>query len=51
MRRVVLLFSFMSLMYPAYNQVNLVPNYSFEDSIKCINCYDEFNGYVADWFG
>jgi type IX secretion system substrate protein len=30
---------------------NLVPNYSFEDTIKCISTGGYFNGYVADWTG
>ena len=33
------------------NAQNLVPNWSFEDTIKCVNTEDEFNGYVADWKG
>jgi gliding motility-associated-like protein len=32
-------------------QQNLVPNYSFEQKIKCINDFDDFTGYVADWSG
>jgi gliding motility-associated-like protein len=32
-------------------QQNLVPNYSFEQKLKCVNTYDEFIGYVADWTG
>ncbi len=34
-----------------YAQINLVPNYSFEDSIKCPSWNDEFNGYIANWTG
>ena len=30
---------------------NLVPNYSFEQMIKCTTGDGEFNGYVADWVG
>ncbi len=32
-------------------QTNLVPNYSFEDTIQCIQFPDEFTGYVANWNG
>ena len=32
-------------------QTNLVPNYSFEDTLRCINNPDNFSGYVADWNG
>jgi len=30
---------------------NLVPNYSFEQIVKCTNGWGEFNGYVMDWTG
>ncbi len=30
---------------------NLVPNWSFEDTIKCPNNGDEFVGYAANWGG
>jgi gliding motility-associated-like protein len=30
-------------------QSNLVPNYSFEDSIKCDKDPNQFNGYIKDW--
>lgn len=35
----------------SYAQGNLVPNYSFEQKIQCINWGDELSGYVADWTG
>ena len=30
---------------------NLVPNYSFEDTIKCPDAYFYFQGYVSNWGG
>jgi len=30
---------------------NLVPNYSFEDTLKCATGYNDFAGYVANWTG
>jgi OOP family OmpA-OmpF porin len=30
---------------------NLVPNYSFEDTIQCISGANQFQGYVSDWVG
>jgi len=30
---------------------NLVPNYSFEDTIQCVQHLNQFTGYVADWIG
>jgi hypothetical protein len=30
---------------------NLVQNYSFEDTLKCITQGGQFNGYVANWTG
>ncbi|HTB05652.1 MAG TPA: T9SS type A sorting domain-containing protein [Bacteroidia bacterium] len=47
-----ILFVYISLLFSCsiYAQ-NLVPNYSFEDTLKCINGQQEFVGYVADWGG
>ncbi len=32
-----------------YGQINLVPNWSFEDTLKCVQGDNEFTYYVADW--
>lgn len=33
-----------------YAQQNIVPNFSFEDKLRCPG-QDDFNGFVADWTG
>src|SRR6185312_1133364 len=33
------------------NAQNLVPNYSFEDTLQCISGLEQFGGYVMDWTG
>ena len=47
----ILFFFFISLAFYAFSQPNLVPNYSFEQKIKCVNWGNEFTGYVAYWTG
>ena len=32
-------------------QQNLVPNYSFEQKVQCIDGFGEFNDYIFDWTG
>ena len=44
----VCVFMAFSLSLPAQN---LVPNYSFEDTLKCITGPSQFEGHVADWTG
>lgn len=44
------IFIFFSTVFHLHSQ-NLVPNWSFEDTIKCVNTDDEFDGYVAGWKG
>ncbi len=48
---IMALLLFNATIYICHSQINLVPNQSFEDTIKCINSNDEFDGYVADWKG
>ncbi len=49
LRILPLLFLYSS--FNCYSQGNLVPNWSFEDTIKCINNVCGFTSYVADWNG
>jgi hypothetical protein len=50
MKRVVFtLVFFMAFFY--VDAQNLVPNFSFEDTIKCPNAYFYFQGYVRNWGG
>jgi type IX secretion system substrate protein len=44
---IILLLSFQGLRA----QINIVPNYSFEDTLHCVNGDNEFQGYVANWEG
>jgi gliding motility-associated-like protein len=48
-RSLLILFSFSFWVSNA--QPNLVPNYSFEQKLKCVNNVSEFTGYTADWSG
>lgn len=50
MKRVLLLYFSIFTIHFSFSQ-NLVPNYSFEDTIKCNNNTAGFVGYVAEWGG
>ena len=50
MKRLLLIFTSLTLWCPSRAQ-NLVPNYSFENKIKCPTNSDEFQGYVSLWTG
>lgn len=49
--RIIIFYSFFILFFLQGNSQNLVPNYSFEDTIKCPTFWDQFVGYVANWQG
>lgn len=49
--RVLLYLLFFMAFSFAVNAQNLVPNYSFENRINCINQDDEFVGFVTNWTG
>ncbi len=55
MKKVVFVVLYFSLLTSQFSivcaQGNLVPNYSFEQKIKCINWADELSGFVANWKG
>jgi len=39
------------VLFVSSNGQNLVPNYSFEDTLMCVSHGGQFNGYLADWVG
>ncbi len=46
-----LLFTTLLFCYSFISAQNLVPNYSFENIVKCTTGEGEFNGYIDDWTG